>query len=92
MVSRKTAWLGMGAAVLLGACQSKQETVPAAQADMSNTSADNAGMMEAVGNGSMASNDSTVMTEAAPAPIEHKRGKRGNSDTRGSPSSATTTK
>ena len=60
-----------------------------AQADRSNTGADDAGMMEDIGNDRTVSNESAVTTETAPGSIEYKRGKRGNSDTRGSPSTTT---
>ena len=82
MVSRKTTWVVIGAALLLGACQPKKDSPPAAEPDASNASVSNAGMVEDLGN------DSNAMTEAAPAPaapVGKHGGKRGNSDTRGRP-------
>jgi len=88
MVSRKTALVVIGAALLLGACQSKKDSPAAAEPDTSNATAGNAGMMEDIGNDSNAAAAANAMTEAAPAPAGFKHGERGNPDTRGSPLSA----
>jgi len=89
MVSRKTAWVVIGAALLLGACQPKKDSPPPAEPDASNVSTSNAGMVEDIGNDSNAVAETNTMTEAAPPQPAFKHGgRRGNSDTRGSASTA----
>ena len=88
MVSRKTILSVIGVASLLAACSQKTDNQAAAEADTANATASNAGMLEDLTN---VSNDSNTMAPAAPTGKVTARGKRGNFDTRGTASSATTT-
>ena len=89
MVSRKSAYLVIGGALLLAACSQKKDSQATVGPDAMNETAANVSMAEDVGN------DSNAVAPAAPAapePQSSRHGKRGNSDTRGAPSTSTTTK